>query len=296
MIKIQNVSHKIGNNLILNDVSLDIPQGGITALIGPNGAGKSTLLKALAGLLPLQGGRVELLGRALQDWPRRERARTVAWLGQAEPGADDLTAWDVAMLGRLPHQPWLGAPSPADRRAVEEALRLTQAWDWRARPLAQLSGGQRQRVLLARLLAVQAPILLMDEPLAHLDPPHQADWLALVRGLVQRGHTVVSVLHDLTMALQADELLILDGGRVRHQGPADDPATHRALERVFEQRVAVQALDVETTVAGDVGARWVVVPKVPVGAEGGCAAGAARAHPGAFISKEVCHAHRTWNR
>ncbi len=292
----QGVSVRLGRHPVLHGVTAALPRGRWTCIVGPNGAGKSTLLKALAGLLPLQGGRVELLGRALQDWPRRERARTVAWLGQAEPGADDLTAWDVAMLGRLPHQPWLGAPSPADRRAVEEALRLTQAWDWRARPLAQLSGGQRQRVLLARLLAVQAPILLMDEPLAHLDPPHQADWLALVRGLVQRGHTVVSVLHDLTMALQADELLILDGGRVRHQGPADDPATHRALERVFEQRVAVQALDVETTVAGDVGARWVVVPKVPVGAEGGCAAGAARAHPGAFISKEVCHAHRTWNR
>ncbi|WP_300846140.1 ABC transporter ATP-binding protein [Tepidimonas sp.] len=286
----------MGRHPVLHGVTAALPRGRWTCLVGPNGAGKSTLLKALAGLLPLHGGRVELLGRALQDWPRRARARTVAWLGQAEPGGDDLTAWDVAMLGRLPHQPWLAAASAADRAAVEQALRQTQAWDWRARPLAQLSGGQRQRVLLARLLAVQAPILLMDEPLAHLDPPHQADWLALVRALTRQGQTVVTVLHELNMALHADELLILDAGRVRHQGPADDPATHRALERVFEQRVAVQALDVETTVAGDVGARWVVVPKVPVGAEGGCAAGAARAHPGAFISKEVCHAHRTWNR
>ncbi|TSE21523.1 Fe(3+) dicitrate transport ATP-binding protein FecE [Tepidimonas alkaliphilus] len=289
----QGVRVALGGRPVLHGVTAALPRGRWTCLVGPNGAGKSTLLKALAGLLPLQGGRVELLGRALQDWPRRARARTVAWLGQAEPGGDDLTAWDVAMLGRLPHQPWLATPSAADRAAVEQALRQTQVWDWRARPLAQLSGGQRQRVLLARLLAVQAPILLMDEPLAHLDPPYQADWLALVRALIRQGHTVVTVLHELNLALHADELLILDAGRVRHHGPAHEPATHRALEQVFDQRIAVRPLDGQTAVAGDIGARWVVLPKVPVEAEGGMAAEVARAHPGAFICKEVCHAHRT---
>ncbi|MFN3956724.1 MAG: ABC transporter ATP-binding protein [Tepidimonas ignava] len=289
----QAVSVRLGRHPVLHGVTAALPRGRWTCIVGPNGAGKSTLLKALAGLLPLQGGRVELLGRALQDWPRRARARTVAWLGQAEPGGDDLTAWDVAMLGRLPHQPWLAAASAADRAAVEQALRQTQAWDWRARPLAQLSGGQRQRVLLARLLAVQAPILLMDEPLAHLDPPHQADWLALVRALTRQGQTVVTVLHELNMALHADELLILDAGRVRHQGPADDPATHRALEQVFGQRIAVRPLDAGAAGADGVSARWVVLPKEPVFAEGGEVASAPRARPGAFICEEVCHAHRT---
>jgi iron complex transport system ATP-binding protein len=108
--------------------------------------------------------------------------------------------------------------------------------------LGQLSGGERQRVLLARALAVQAPVLLMDEPLANLDPPHQADWLLLVRGLVARGHTVVSVLHELTMALQADDLLVLAQGRITHAGPCADPATHRALEQVFDQRIAIHRI------------------------------------------------------
>ncbi|TSE27232.1 Iron(3+)-hydroxamate import ATP-binding protein FhuC [Tepidimonas sediminis] len=259
----QRVRVALGGRPVLHGVTAALPRGRWTCLVGPNGAGKSTLLKALAGLLPLQGGRIELLGRALQDWPRRARARTVAWLGQAEPAADDLIAWDVAMLGRLPHQPWLATPSAADRAAVEQALRLMQAWDWRGRPLGQLSGGQRQRVLLARLLAVQAPVLLMDEPLAHLDPPHQADWLALVRALTRQGHTVVTVLHELNLALHADELLILDGGRVRHQGPAAEPATHRALEQVFEQRIAVRPLAAEATCSDGTASRWVALPCVP---------------------------------
>ncbi|HMS05445.1 MAG TPA: ABC transporter ATP-binding protein, partial [Burkholderiaceae bacterium] len=153
---------------VLRDVGLTLAAGRWTAIVGPNGAGKSTLLQALAGLLPAEG-RVELLGRALADWPRRELARQLAWLGQDEAAPLDLSAYDTAMLGRVPHQGWLGAESAADHAAVRQALEETGAWAWRARPLARLSGGERQRVLLARALAVQAPVLLMDEPLANLD-------------------------------------------------------------------------------------------------------------------------------
>jgi iron complex transport system ATP-binding protein len=135
---------------------------------------------------------------------------------------------------------------------VELALRATQAWDWRARPLGQLSGGERQRVLLARALAVQAEVLLMDEPLANLDPPHQADWLLLVRELVRQGKTVVSVLHELSLALQADELVIMAGGRLTHQGACGDAATHRALEAVFGGRIHIQR----------VADQWISLPKI----------------------------------
>jgi iron complex transport system ATP-binding protein len=155
------------------------------------------------------------------------------------------------MLGRLPHQAWMAGPSAADAAAVEQALRATQAWDWRARALGQLSGGERQRVLLARALAVQADVLLMDEPLANLDPPHQSDWLRVVRQLLAQGRTVVSVLHEITFALHADEMLILDQGRVLHQGACGDAATHRRLEQVFDQRIRI------VPVAG----QWVVLAR-----------------------------------
>ena len=232
---------RLGNTQVLNDIDLALESGRWTSIVGPNGAGKSTLLKALAGLLP-HTGTVSLLGQPLATLPGRVRAQQLAWLGQNESTGDDLTVWDVAMLGRLPHQAWLAAPSAADHAAVEQALRATQAWDWRARALGQLSGGERQRVLLARALAVQAQVLLMDEPLANLDPPHQSDWLAVVHDLIAQGKTVVSVLHEISFALHADQMVIMAQGRITHQGHCTDPVTHRALEAVFDHRITIHEL------------------------------------------------------
>ena len=185
---------RIDGRDLISDIDLCIPQGRWTAIVGPNGAGKSTLLRAIAGLQRCDGA-VQLAGRPLADWPSRERARHLAWMGQQETGADDLMAQDVVQLGRLPHRPWLAAPTAADHAAVQAAMQATQSWAWRERRLGSLSGGERQRVLLARALAVQAQVLLMDEPLAHL-------------------------------VLMAD-------GRVVHTGAPADTATHDALRRVF---------------------------------------------------------------
>ena len=240
-----SISASLSKSWVLHSVSLDIHAGRWTSIVGPNGAGKSTLLKVLAGLLP-HTGTVTLHGQNLATMPARQRAQTLAWLGQGSTdgvcSADDLSVWDVALLGRIPHRPWLAAPSAQDLAAVEQALRATQAWDWRARSLGQLSGGERQRVLLARALAVQAPVLLMDEPLANLDPPHQTDWLLLVRELVARGHTVASVLHELSIALQADALLVLAQGRVRHAGACSIwTGAYDSPGRIYINRIQVSA-------------------------------------------------------
>ncbi len=247
----RTVSAKLGKVEVLHDISMKIPLGRWTSIVGPNGAGKSTLLRVLAGLLA-HSGDVALLGKSLTLWPGKERAQQMSWLGQNEGSTDDLTVYDVAMLGRLPHQSWLEPPTAADHAAVERCLRDTQAWDWRARALGQLSGGERQRVLVARALAVEAEVLLMDEPLANLDPPHQTDWLLMVRSLVAGGKTVVSVLHEISFALQADELMVMEQGRVTHQGACVDAATHRALEKVFDHRIAVRQL------AG----QWLALPNI----------------------------------
>jgi len=240
---------RLQDRAVLHAQRLSLPEGGWTAVVGPNGAGKSTLLRALAGLLPVDG-RLALRDRPLPAWPARERARALSWLGQNEPVPEAASAQDVVMLGRLPHQGWLAPASEDDRRAVERAMRRVHCWDWRARALAELSGGERQRVLLARALATEAPVLLLDEPLAHLDPSHQADWISLVRELAREGRSVLAVLHELNVALQADRLLVMHAGRARHLGGAAEPATLAALQAAFDHRLHLACLQ----------GRWISLP------------------------------------
>ncbi len=241
----------LGGRQVLHNIDLQIAAGRWTCVVGPNGAGKSSLLKVLAGLLP-HSGQVLWHGQPLASLTRQHRALQLSWLGQGEASTLDLRVWDVAMLGRLPHQGWLAAPSAHDAHMVEAALKATQAWDWRERTLGELSGGERQRVLLARAMAGNAPILLMDEPLANLDPPHQVDWLEQVHCLLAQGTTVVSVLHEIGMALHADDIVVMREGRVVHHGAAQVAATHAAIEAVFDQRIRIHALD----------GQWVVLPRL----------------------------------
>ena len=247
----RNIRARLENTEVLSDISIDFSRARWTSIVGPNGAGKSTLLKVLAGLIPFTGS-VELLGQPVHLLHAKQRAQQLSWLGQNEASSDDLIAYDVTMLGRLPHRPWLAPASAADHAAVEKALRSTHAWDWRGRALGQLSGGERQRVLLARALAVDAAVLLMDEPLANLDPPHQTDWLLLTKALVANGKTVISVLHEISFALQADEVVVMNHGRVTHQGSCNDAVSHRAVEAVFDQRIAIH----------QTARQWVALPNI----------------------------------
>jgi iron complex transport system ATP-binding protein len=241
---------QLAERTVLHGLDLQIATGRWTCVVGPNGAGKSTLLRALAGLLP-HSGQVLWQGQPLQTIARRDRGLQLSWLGQGEASTLDLRVWDVAMLGRLPHQSWLSAPTEQDAQMVEAALKATQAWDWRERTLGELSGGERQRVLLARAMAGNAPVMLMDEPLANLDPPHQVDWLEQVHCLIAQGTTVVSVLHEIGMALHADEVIVMDQGQVVHHGACSDAATHAAIEAVFAHRIRILPLD----------GQWVVLPR-----------------------------------
>jgi ABC-type cobalamin/Fe3+-siderophores transport system ATPase subunit len=239
---------------ILNDLNLDIPQGKWTSIIGPNGAGKSSLLQAMAGLLKHTGS-LTVNGVELSSLTRKDLSKKLAWLDQgassnSEEFGDPLSVYDTVMLGRLPHQGWLHLPSQADHISVGKALEQTDAWHLRHRPMQHLSGGERQRVLLARLLAVDSDILLMDEPLANLDPPHQADFLKWQENLLAQGKTLVTVLHEIHFALRADHLIMLDKGRLHFQGSKQDPRTHQALIALFGGRIRLEKL----------GDDWVALP------------------------------------
>lgn len=253
-IQLRNVSLSRNNKSILHNMDLTIPGGEWTSIVGPNGAGKSTLLQALAGLLPYEGS-IQIGGAELRSMAIKARAQQIAWLEQATAILDNLDfsvrVYDIAMLGRLPHQNWLCIPNDEDCSIVERAMRQTDIWSLRERFFNQLSGGERQRVLLARLFAVEAGILLMDEPIANLDPPHQADWLKWQNALPAQGKTSVTVLHEIQFALQADNLILLGKKGVHHQGKSDDPLTHQALIDLFDGRIELVKL----------GARWVALAR-----------------------------------
>jgi iron complex transport system ATP-binding protein len=228
-----------GSRRVLHGVSCRFERGW-SAIVGPNGSGKSTLLRVLAGLLDPQSGEVRLDGAPLTRLPARARARAIAWLPQLAEPAGELTVRETVALGRLPHVGVFGAPTAADEAAIAAAMRRTECSDWSERRLSELSGGERQRALLARALATEAPILLLDEPTLHLDPPHQVALAKLARALAAT-HTVVTVMHDLALALAADQVLLLENGRVGAQGSAGDPDLHRAIERCFDGAVRIEA-------------------------------------------------------
>lgn len=221
---------------VLCSVDLRLRPGELTAVIGPNGGGKTTLLRCLAGVLRPMTGQVLLDGRSLGALSERERARRVAVLPQ-RPGTSealDLPAEDVVLLGRYARLSRLGVFADADYRAVRRALEAVSALPLARRSLGELSGGERQRVFLARALAQEADILLLDEPADALDPSHQVALFTLLKGLARSGATVAAVLHDVNAAvLHADRVLALRGGRPLFDvSPAD--LTAGQLEALYD--------------------------------------------------------------
>lgn len=220
----------------VQDLSFQVQSGELLALIGPNGAGKSTVLRALAQLLPHQG-RVLLDGEDLARLAPHQRARRLAYLAQGDQVAWPLQVRDFVALGRLPHQGrWrLASASKTDQNAVDAALSAMHLTDMTERHLHALSGGERARARLARAMAVQAPLLLADEPVAALDPYHQLSVMELLRAQCNAGHAVVVVLHDLTLASRfCDRVLLLQGGRAVACGAPRHVLTPAHLQRVYQ--------------------------------------------------------------
>ena len=256
LLRATDLAVQLGGRRALDGVSLELQPGRWTAIVGPNGAGKSTLVSVLAGLRRPDQGRVWLDERPIADWPAPERAARLAWLSQQGEAEGDIAAREVVRLGRLPRHGLFGAPDAADEAAVERAMAETECTEFAARRMNELSGGERQRVLLARALAVEAPVLLLDEPTTHLDAPHQR---ALLRGLVARaraGAAVAVVLHDLTLALLADRVLAMDRGRIVADGSPSNPALRHALVAVFGGAFSIEPVRVNGN------ARWVAVPSL----------------------------------
>ena len=262
MIDLQDVSVELGGRGVVDRVSVTIGRGDWLALIGPNGAGKTTLLRAIARLVPFSG-RIELDGRPTEELRRSELARIVAVVPQEPATPPWMTVGEYVLLGRTPHVRILAKESARDRHAAGRALARLDLLGYGKRRLGTLSGGEKQRVVVARALAQDASVILLDEPTASLDIGHQQQALELLDALrAESGLTLVAAMHDLTLAAQyADRMLLLERGRTVAAGSPTEVLTAESLSRHYGASVDVVS----------VGSRIAVVTRrpdseVPVGA------------------------------
>ncbi|HKS19229.1 MAG TPA: ABC transporter ATP-binding protein [Bradyrhizobium sp.] len=229
-----NLNVALAGRPVLKNISLALTLGHLVALVGPNGAGKTTLLRALAGLIPSEGT-IRVGGDTLSSLSLRERAKRFGYLPQGHIVHWPLPARDIVALGRYPH----GVTDPArltprDSEAVLRAMRATDVVAFSDRRVTELSGGERSRVALARVLAVEAPVILADEPTASLDPRHQIDVMKNLRAAADQGVLVIVVTHDLGLAARfADHVLVLSNGRLASQGAPGEALSEQVMADVF---------------------------------------------------------------
>ncbi len=243
-ISVRGLTVKLGRATVLRDVDLDVPGGQWVGLIGPNGAGKTTLLRALAGLVR-HDGTVALHGTSTTELTRRDWARALAVVPQEPVTPAWLTVSEYVLLGRTPHLGPLARESAADRDAATRVLERLDLLDHRDRTLGTLSGGERQRVVVARALAQETGIVLLDEPTAALDIGHQQQALELLDTLrAESALTLVAAMHDLTLAAQyAERMVLLDEGHVVADGAPADVLTEESLARHYAARARIVRLD-----------------------------------------------------
>lgn len=241
MLKINGLTVAYGQRIVLHNVSLEVRSGEVLALIGPNGAGKSTLVRAVSGVIPIQGGQVRTNGDDFAALSPMQRARYLAVVPQAVSLPAAYTVWETVLLGRTPYLGFLGQPSQKDEELARGALARVSALPLAERRVGELSGGEQQRVLLARALCQSTPILLLDEPTAHLDLQYQVSLLEIVSDLAHRDKLAVLIaLHDLNLAARyADRMALMVGGQISAEGKPGQVLLPDVIEAAYSLPVRV---------------------------------------------------------
>lgn len=221
ILQVENLHFSYGKSLVLKNIHFSLDKNKMVGIIGGNGCGKSTLLKNISGYLKPDSGRILIGNKDIRRFSTKERAQFIAYVPQDMPYDFDFSSYDVVMMGRIPFLKRFEREGKEDEMIVEEAMRITNTWKFRDKNINELSGGERQRVYIARALAQRPKILLMDEPVSHLDIKYQIEILSLARELALKGMLVIAVLHDINLASQfCHDLFIMKEGRIMDYGPA----------------------------------------------------------------------------
>src|SRR5262245_38099361 len=244
-IELRDVAFGYATAPVLHDLTFSIARGEFVGIIGPNGSGKSTLLRVMSGILKPQRGQVSIEGRPAEQYGRRELGRLIGVVPQETAVTFPFSVTEMVLFGRTPHVGGFGFDHDSDLAAAQRAMERTDTAHLARRAITELSGGERQRVILARALAQEPEILLLDEPAAFLDIRHEVEMYDLLRDLQRAGITVVSVLHDLNLAaLYCDRLLLLHEGRLARAGAPSEVITYATLTEVYGTEVYVALNDI----------------------------------------------------
>ena len=231
----KNLSAGYGEKEIISDISLEAKPGCLIVLVGPNGSGKSTLIKTLAGLLPIKQGGIWIDDQPLESLDLRLRAKKISYLAQDRQAMPSMSVREILELGRAPYRGRLGRISHMGEVSIMHAIQATELEQFLHRPFSQLSGGEQARVLMGRALAVDAPLLLADEPIAALDPYYQLAMMEILKEETRRGKTVITALHDLSLTEKyADEIWVMDKGKMVFNGPNQRGLPRKLVEQVFK--------------------------------------------------------------
>lgn len=239
-ISFKNLSLGYGKKTILKDVTLDLPQGKITALLGPNGCGKSTLLKAIIKILKPVNGEVHFQGKNIESLTSKYISQKLAFLPQVQPIPEGITVKTLVSYGRSPYTNFWGSIKKSDKSFIQEVMKEVGVLDLQDSFISELSGGQRQRAWLAMVLAQDTSFILLDEPTTYMDINHQIELMCILRRLNKKGKTIIVVLHDINQAARyCDHLVLLKEGKVVSQGSTKEIMNKKLLKEVFDIKAQI---------------------------------------------------------
>lgn len=243
MIKVENISKKYGDHLVVDDVSLEIPQGKITSIIGPNGAGKSTLLSIMSRLMKPNSGQVMIDEKKIELWEKKELSKTLAILKQENSTNMKLTVYELVSFGRFPHNP--GKLLKEDRKIIEKAIKYMDLEKFENRYIDELSGGQRQRAYIAMTIAQDTEYILLDEPLNNLDMKNSVHMMKSLRKMVdEMKKTVVLVMHDINFtSVYSDYIVAMKNGKIKYMDETKNIVQKDRLEKLYDMKIDVQEIN-----------------------------------------------------